>query len=96
MRGNVFSGFLREPGIADGRFGIGLGMVLIRSTASAHGGTVLIDHPTDSGTRITMTLDIRRTAGNSLSSSILKVDYTGERDHGLIELSDVLPPEIYK
>ena len=96
LRGSVHSRFLRQPGLEDGRFGIGLGMVLIRSTASAHGGTVLIDHPTDSGTRITMTLDVRRTAGNSLSSSILKVDYTGERDHGLIELSDVLPPEIYK
>ena len=95
LRSNVHSRFLRQPGLEDGRFGIGLGMVLIRGTASAHGGTVLIDHPTDCGTRITMTLDVRRTGGNSLSSGILRVDYAGERDHGLIELSDVLPPEIY-
>lgn len=95
LRGSVHSRFLRQPGLEDGRFGIGLGMVLIRSTAAAHGGTVLIDHPTDCGTRITMTLDIRRKTGTNLSSGILRVDYAGERDHGLIELSDVLPSEIY-
>lgn len=95
LRGSVHNRFLRQPGLEDGRFGIGLGMVLIRSTAAAHGGTVLIDHPADCGTRITMTLDIRRTGGNTLSSGILKVDYAGERDHGLIELSDVLPPEAF-
>ena len=95
LRGSVHTRFLRQPGLEDGRFGIGLGMVLIRATAAAHGGTVLIDHPADCGTRITMTLDVRRKAGTALASNILKVDYAGERDHGLIELSDVLPPEIY-
>ena len=95
LRSSVHSRFLRQPGLEDGRFGIGLGMVLIRATASAHGGTVLIDQSADCGTRITMTLDVRRTVGNTLSSGILKVDYAGERDHGLIELSDVLPPEAF-
>lgn len=96
LRGSVHSRFLRHPGLEDGRFGIGLGMVLIRSTASAHGGTVLIDHPGDSGTRITMTIDIRRSSGTTLRSGILRVDYAGERDHGLVELADVLPFEAYE
>ena len=95
LRGSIHSRFQRSPGLEDGRFGIGLGMGLIRSTASAHGGTVLIDHPGETGTRITMTLDIRRNCETTLRSGILRVDYAGEQDHGLIELADVLPPEVY-
>ena len=95
LRGSIHSRYMRHPGLEDGRFGIGLGMVLIRSTASAHGGTVLIDHPQDAGTRITMTLDVRRSTGTVLRSGLLRVDYAGERDHGLIELADVLPAEVY-
>lgn len=92
---NVFRRYLRQPAIEDGRHGIGLGMVLIRSTAANHGGTVLIDQPQEKGTRITMTLAIRQDAGNLLRSNIFRVDYAGERDHALLELSDSLPTELY-
>ena len=92
---SVFRRYLRQPGIEDGRFGIGLGMVLIRSAAAQHGGTVLIDQPQDQGTRITMTIAIRQNPTAMVCSSILRVDYAGERDHGLIELSDCLPAALY-
>lgn len=95
IRGNVYSRYLRQPGVEDGRFGIGLGMVLIRSAAAAHGGTVLMEHPEGLGARITMTMTIRQDR-TDLRSSILKVDYAGERDHGLIELSDSLPAKLYE
>jgi K+-sensing histidine kinase KdpD len=95
LRDHVYTRFQRGPALEDGRFGIGLGMVLIRSTASAHGGTVLIDHPGQTGTRITMTMDVRRGTGNTLRSGLLRMDYAGEQDHSLIELSDILPPEAY-
>ena len=95
LRGNVHSRYLRQPGIEDGRFGIGLGMVLIRSAAAIHGGTVLIDHPEGSGTRITMTLAIRQDSSGTLRSPQLHIDYAGERDHSLIELSDALPARVY-
>lgn len=95
LRGSLFSRYSREPGVEDGRFGIGLGFVMIRSAAAHHGGTVLVDHPTDSGTRVTISLSIRPGSSNQLRSPILKVDYAGERDHGLLELSDVLPAELY-
>lgn len=94
--GNVYACFLREPGIEDSRQGIGLGMVLIRAAAAAHGGTVLIEQPKDQGARITMTMEIRQNAASSLRSPTLMVDYAGEWDHSLIELSDVLPAELYE
>ena len=95
-RSDLFSRYAREPGVEDGRFGIGLGLVLIRSAAQQHGGTVLVDQPTESGTRVTMTLAIRPGSSDHVRSPILKVDYAGERDHGLLELSDVLPADLYK
>lgn len=95
VRSTVHSRYLRQPGIEDSRFGIGLGMVFIRSAAASHGGTVLIDHPEENGTRITMTMELRQNKPGTFSSHILRVDYAGERDHGLIELSDILPPELY-
>lgn len=94
LRSSIHRRYLRQPGFEDPRHGIGLGMVLIRSAAAIHGGTVLIDHPEDKGTRITMTLAIRQDSGN-LRNHPMKIDYAGERDHGLIELSDILPPELY-
>ena len=95
VMGSLFHRYLRQPGIEDSRFGIGLGMVLIRSAAAAHGGTVLIDHPQDCGTRVTLSLTVSSGSGTSLRSPLLKVDYAGERDHGLLELSDVLPAKLY-
>ena len=95
MLGKVFTRYQRQPGLEDPLSGLGLGMVLVRGTAAAHGGTVLINQPNGSGTRITMSLAIRRCHSNTVRSNTLHVDYAGERDHGLLELSDVLPPEFY-
>ena len=95
LRGNIHRRYLRQPALEDRRFGIGLGMVLIRSAAAIHGGTVLIDHPEGSGTRITMTMEIRQDVSGNLRSPLLQFDYTGERDHSLVELSDILPAELY-
>lgn len=91
---NVYDRFRREPGLEDSRFGIGLGMVLIRSAAAAHGGTVLMEQNAG-GTRITMTMAIRQTGGSQVRSPIFWMDYAGERDHSLIELSESLPPALY-
>ena len=67
-----------------------------QSAAQQHAGTVLVDQPTESGTRVTLTLRIRPGSSDYVRSPILKVDYAGERDHGLLELSDVLPADLYK
>ena len=91
---SIFTRYLRQPSLEDSRFGLGLGMVLIRAAARTHGGTVLIDRPPE-GARISMTLSIRESQENMLRSPVLTVDYAGERDHGLLELSESLPAELY-
>ena len=96
MLGNVFSRYLRQTGIEESRQGIGLGMLMIRSAASAHGGTVLIEKGSESGTRLTMTIAIRKGIQSSLASPKLRIDYAGGSDHGLIELADVLPPSAFE
>lgn len=96
IKGNLHSRYLREPGIEDGRHGIGLGMVIIQSAAAAHGGAVLIQHPQDSGTRITFTMPIRQNSEGIVRSAMLRVDYAGEQDHRLLEFSDSLPPSAYR
>ena len=95
LMGSVFSRHLRQAGVEESRHGIGLGMFMIRSAASAHGGTVLIEKGKDSGTKLTMTIAIRKDLQGNLSSPLLRPDYAGELDHGLIELADVLPTDAF-
>ncbi len=95
LRSGIFSRYPREPGLEDGRFGIGLGLLLIRSTAALHGGTVLVDHPQNSGTRTTMTMTICSGSRATLRSPRMRVDYAGEWDHSLLELSDCLPASLF-
>lgn len=96
VRGNIHARFRRQPGLEDSRFGIGLGMVMIRAAAAAHGGTVLISHPEDGGTKLTMSIAINQDTEPMVRSYDLRVDYAGERDHTLIELADVLPSSAYE
>ena len=95
VKSSLFQRHLRQIALSDGADGIGLGMVLIRAAASAHGGTVLVDQPQGCGTRITMTLALQQHSNIPLRSPVLHVDYAGERDHCLQELADVLPAHLY-
>lgn len=95
-RNNLFSRYLREPGIEDGRSGIGLGMSIVHSVAAAHGGTVLIEHPENAGLKVTMTISLSQSADNTFRSPIkLPIDYAGGHDRCLLELSDVLPDSLF-
>ena len=94
--GDVFQRYLRQPGLEDGRFGLGLGLALVRSAARIHNGTVLIDQPESVGTRVTVSIPIQQGSQTLLRSNVAMVDYAGGWNHGLLELSDVLPAHLYR
>lgn len=95
--GSLYFRYLRPSCIEDGRHGIGLGMVMVKAAATAHGGTVLIEQPPEGGTRVTLTLAIRQQRfGNFHSPAGLPIDYNGGRDRELIEFSDLLPASCFR
>ena len=87
--------FLRQPGLEDPSKGIGLGMLLLQHVAAEHGGALLVERVDDS-VRFTITLPITRSGNTQVRSPMHAFDYAGEHDHCLVELSDVLPAEVYK
>lgn len=96
LSGDIYTRFCRQPMLEDPRNGIGLGMALIRATALAHGGAVFTDQPEEGQNRVTLSLPIRRPENPGLRTPIMHMDYAGGYDHCLLELSDVLPPELYQ
>lgn len=93
---DLYSAYRRAPGLEDGRFGLGLGMVMIRSAAAAHGGTVLTEQSEQFGMRLTMSIPIRQASDPMVRTPVIHVDYAGELDHLLLELADCLPPNLYQ
>ncbi len=96
VRANVFNRFTRQPGLYDHRFGAGLGLNIVHNTATAHGGTVLLESPADGGSKITITIKLRHSENVIVRSHPFLIDYAGGHDHGLLELSDVLPTHLYE
>lgn len=95
VQGSLFHRYMREPAIEDSRFGLGLGMTLVRSVAASHGGTVLLEQ--SGGTKVTMTMAIRKDTPGTLRTPILRIgDYAGGRDLGLLEFSETLPTNAYE
>ena len=91
---SLFHRYMREPAIEDTRFGLGLGMTLIRSVAAAHNGTVLLEQ--HNGTRVTMTMYLRKEPHVMLRSPKLSIsDYAGGHDLSLLEFSESLPASAY-
>lgn len=93
--GSIFQRYQRQPGLEDSRYGLGLGLVMVRCTARVHGGTVLVDQPENIGSRITVSIPILQNSSAMLRSDITRVDYASGLEHGLLELSDVLPAHLY-
>ena len=88
-----FTRYLREPGIEDGRTGMGLGLKLVQLVTAAHGGAVLIPR-LEKGFQVVLSIPINQ--DTQTRSPRYQLSYSGDRDAMLLELSDVLPPEFYK
>ena len=87
--------FLRQPSMSQPHEGMGLGILLLQTTAAAHGGALLVERIGDM-VRFTLTLPVLSSRNTQVRSPIVPFDYAGERDHCLLELSDVLPVDAYK
>ena len=70
-------------------------MVFVRSSAAIHNGTVLINQPDPNSIRVTFSIELKENRSGMLHNRIPMADYAGERNHGLIELSDFLPVSEY-
>ena len=96
MYNHIFARYLREPGVEDGRFGIGLGMSIVRAAAAIHNGAVLVNS-TAKKTKITLSISLQQKSSNMLRSPIQLIGgYTGGWDNLMIELSDVLPASLFE
>lgn len=96
LKAGFFHRYQRRTAFEDPRQGIGLGMVLVRAAAAHHGGTVLLDQPDGQGARVTLTLALRERTDTLVRSPLFRIDYAGELDHALIELSESLPTSLYE
>lgn len=95
VMGSLFHRYLRQPGIEDSRFGLGLGIRMVHSAAQKHGGTLLISRGEEKGTRVVMTLALRQKDRMQLSSTVATLDTSGGYDRSLVELSDILADEFF-
>lgn len=95
LPGGIFHRYSRQPGLEPQPYGLGLGMTFIQAAAAAHGGTVLVQNNEQAGLTVTMSLAINKAKDNQLKSPVLIPDLYGGADQMLIELSDILPYQLY-
>lgn len=94
LRGRIFSRYTQQADFREGRENLGLGLALVRAVAQIHGGTVLVDAPEGTGTRVTMTMRVQEQAeGVLLSPNAMKI--VTSSDSALVMLSNVLPTSLY-
>ena len=93
---NLFNRYKRTPTIEDPRYGMGLGMSIIKSAAGNHGGTVLTQKTDDGMMRITMSITLKKSSTVVVRTPIVIPDIYGGQSQALIELSDVLSASMYE
>lgn len=83
---------LRE---AEPNQGLGLGMELVRRTIRLHGGTMMAENLTDAGMKVVVSLPVQLPEEEAPLRAP-RVDYSGGFSPVLLELADVLPPQLYQ
>ena len=92
---DIFSKYLAERLVSRERACAGLGLYMVRNTALYQNGTLLINKPSNSRIRFTLNLPIVKPNTKTFRSDSDVVDYAGGYNHILIELSDILPLDLY-
>lgn len=95
MMGAIHRQYSRQPGPEDSHQGTGLGLTLVRFAAAAHGGVLLVTPDRQGGVRYAITIRLRPEPEADVLSDTLRLDYAGEHNHVLVELSDVLPLDTF-
>lgn len=90
----LFGGAAELPPSLDPSEGLGLGLDAVRRIAELHGGSVLMEAQPGRGLRCTVFLPVKRPEGN-LPLRSPRADYSGGFSPLLVELSDVLPVELF-
>ena len=93
---SAFHRYARPEAPEDSRFGAGFSLPVVQAIMQAHGGSVLLQSQKGGGTDALLTLP----AGEPTDRTLLKsprvsVDRSGGFVPELVELSDVLPPDIF-
>ena len=97
MLSSIFDRYEHRDQLGDPRWGIGLGLPLVRHIANLHGGTVIVNSAPGAGTAVTMSVSRNLTPSpkDQVNSPIFNYDYAGGYDHVLLELSDALRSALF-
>ena len=94
--GQVFSRQESPRDLPDHRWGIGLGLPLTRAILQQHGGSVILESQPGQGTTVYLALpDSHGPSEEPLHSPVQHPTPFGGFSPALVELSDVLPSEVY-
>lgn len=93
---SAFHRYARPEVPEDSRFGAGFSLPVVQAIMQAHGGSILLQSQRGGGTDALLTLP----AGGPTDRTLLKsprisVDRSGGFVPELVELSDVLPPQVF-
>ena len=84
-----------DHSLGDSRWGIGLGLPMVREISQLHGGDLSVaPNPEGKGTCVNFSLSLEPAPLNMRSPGF-RYDYSGGLHHGLVELSDVLSAELF-
>lgn len=81
--------------LPDPRWGMGIGLPLVRHIAQLHGGSVALEARQDGTVTVTMSVSRKRPPQETTLASPIRADLSGGLDRRLVELSEVLPASVF-